>query len=282
MMIDFHTHTFPDAIAGRVLAQLASASGTAPATDGTVSGLLSSMQDAAVTYSVSLPVMTSVEQVTSVNGSMLRKKDELIANGIIPFGGMHPDFADYRSEIRRLADAGVRGIKLHPAYQRVSIDDIRMKRILACASEFGLITLIHAGIDIGLYDRNYSSVSQILTVIKEVQPQRFVLAHMGGWDCWEEVESDLAGAPVWLDTAFTIGPLDPYPDAAPGPYSHVTLDDEAFLRIVRKHGADRVLFATDSPWQPQKRYVERMQGIGLTPEEYELIMYKNAKELLKL
>lgn len=280
MIIDFHTHTFPEAISGRVLQKLGKASGILPATNGTVPGLSASMKEAGVTYSINLPVMTTTGQVTAVNGNLIKNKEAMEADGILTFGGMHPDFEDYRNELRRLANAGIKGIKLHPAYQKVELDDIRMKRIISCASELGLITLIHAGIDVGLYDHNYSSVAQILAVLKEVQPERFVLAHMGNWACWDEVESDLAGAPLWMDTAFSIGPLDPYPDVPAGPYSHVVLADDAFLRIARKHGTDRILFATDSPWQPQKRYIERFSSIGLTGKEQRQIFFENAAKLL--
>lgn len=282
MIIDFHTHTFPESISKRVLEKLGKAAGVLPATNGTTSGLAASMKEARITYSVNLPVMTSIEQVSSVNTNLLREKEALEANGILTFGGMHPDYENYRDELCRLVRAGIKGIKLHPAYQRVDLDDIRMKRVIACASELGLITLIHAGIDIGLYDHNYSSVTQILAVIKEVQPEKFVLAHMGNWACWKEVESDLAGASVFLDTAFSIGPLDAYPDVPARPYSHVVLEDETFLRIARKHGTERILFATDSPWQPQKRYVKRFSEIGLTREEQGQILGENAEKLLGL
>lgn len=282
MIIDFHTHTFPETIAGRVLEKLGKAAGVLPATNGTIPGLAASMKEAGITCCVNLPVMTSTGQVSSVNASLLREKEKLEADGILTFGGMHPDYENYKDELRHLASAGIQGIKLHPAYQKVDLDDIRMKRIIACASELGLITLVHAGIDVGLYDHNYSSVAQILTVLKEVQPEKFVLAHMGNWACWNEVESDLAGAPVFLDTAFSIGPLDAYPDVPAGPYSHVVLEDEDFLRIARKHGTKRILFATDSPWQPQKRYVERFCGIGLTEDEKKQILGENAGKLLGL
>lgn len=282
MIIDFHTHTFPESISKRVLEKLGKAAGVLPATNGAASGLAASMKEAGITYSVNLPVMTSIEQVSAVNNNLLNQKETLLADGILTFGGMHPDYENYRDELHRLVRAGIKGIKLHPAYQKVDLDDIRMKRVIACASELGLITLIHAGIDIGLYDHNYSSVAQILAVIKEVQPEKFVLAHMGNWACWDEVESDLAGAPVSLDTAFSIGPLDAYPDVLAGPYSRVVLEDKAFLRIARKHGTERILFATDSPWQPQKRYVKRFSEIGLTKEEQERILGENARKLLGL
>lgn len=282
MIIDFHTHTFPETIAKQVLEKLGKAAGVLPATNGAASGLAASMKEAGITYSINLPVMTKATQVSSVNQSLLREKEAREAEGILTFGGMHPDYEDYKNELRSLARSGILGIKLHPAYQKVDLDDIRMKRIIACASELGLVTLIHAGIDIGLYDHNYSSVAQILAVLKEVQPEKFVLAHMGNWACWDEVESDLAGAPVFLDTAFSIGPLDAYPDVPAGPYSRVVLGDEVFLRIARKHGVEQILFATDSPWQPQNRYVERFSGIGLTEEEKKQILGENARKLLGL
>ncbi|MDE7324820.1 MAG: amidohydrolase family protein [Lachnospiraceae bacterium] len=281
-MIDFHVHTFPETISGRVLEKLGKAAGVMPATNGTAQGLSVSMKEAGVTYSVNLPVMTSTEQVLSVNNSLLQSKETWESMGILTFGGMHPDFSDYRGELHRLKESGILGIKLHPAYQRVDLDDIRMKRIIACASELGLITLIHAGIDIGLYEHNYSSVAQILSVLKEVRPEKFVLAHMGNWARWEEVERDLAGAPLFMDTAFSIGPLDAYPNAPSNPYSNIVLEDGAFLRIVKKHGTDRILFATDSPWQPQKRYVERFLNIGLTESEQRMVLGENAAKLLGL
>lgn len=282
MIIDFHAHTFPETISERVLDNLGRAAGVMPATNGTVKGLSESMKEAGITYSINLPVMTNIGQVIPVNNGLLKDMETFISMGVLTFGGMHPDFSDYRGELCRLKNAGIKGIKLHPAYQMVDLDDIRMKRIISCASELGLITLIHAGIDISIYEHNYSSVAQILSVLKEVQPEKFVLAHMGNWARWEEVERDLAGAPVFMDTAFSIGPLDSYPAAPSNPYCRVVLPDKTFLRIARKHGTDRILFATDSPWQPQKRYVERFQNIGLTKTEQEQILWENAAKILGL
>ena len=156
-------------------------SGIEPGTNGAPSGLAASMKEAGIDYSVNLPVMTSVKQAGSVNEKMIQAKEELEKEGILTFGGLHPDMENYREELKKLADAGISGIKLHPAYQAVDVDDIRMERIIDAASELGLIVLIHAGIDIGIYDRNYASVAQILNVIRDVQPEKFVLAHMGGW-----------------------------------------------------------------------------------------------------
>ncbi len=280
MIIDFHTHTFPKKVSAGVVEKLAAVSCSAPFTDGSAEDLAASMKKAGVGRSVNLPVMTYAGQTEKVNSSLIAQKDELQAQGIITFGGIHPDYENFRGELKRLKDAGIPGIKLHPAYQGVDFDDPRVMRILDCASELGMIIVTHAGIDIGIYDHDYCSVAQILHVLKEVRPEKLVLAHMGGWACWDAVERDLAGAPVWLDTAFSIGPVTPWPKADRPPYRSMNLSDEAFMRLARKHGVDRVLFATDSPWEDQADYIGRMERMPLTDDEKKAVFCGNAAALL--
>lgn len=280
MIIDFHTHTFPGKISSKVVRKLGMAAHIRAYTDGSMEGLTASMALAGADYSVNLPVMTSPEQVEKINSSMIQHRESLLSQGIIAFGGMHPDYPDYKKEIRRLRENHIAGIKIHPAYQNINLDDIRMLRIIDCASEEGLITLTHAGMDIGIYDRNYCSVAHILKVIDEVHPEKFVLAHMGNWDCWQEVEQDLAGAPVWLDTAFSIGPIAKNPATDETPYEEMNLTDEDFIRLCRKHGTDHILFATDSPWQDQADYISRIKSMSFTDTEKEHIFSGNAVALL--
>ena len=280
MIIDFHTHTFPEKISSRVVKKLGITAHIKAYTDGSIENLAASMKKAGVSYSVNLPVMTSPEQVEKINSSMIEDREALLARGIIAFGGLHPDYTDYKKEIRRLREHHIAGIKLHPAYQNINLDDIRMLRIIDCASEEGLIVLTHAGIDIGIYDRNYCSVAHILKVIDEVHPEKFVLAHMGNWDCWQDVERDLAGAPVWLDTAFSIGPIAKNPATDEPPYEEMNLRDEDFIRLCRRHGTDRILFATDSPWQDQADYIGRIKAMDFSAAEKEQIFGGNAVALL--
>lgn len=282
MIIDFHVHTFPAEISEKVLMKLSKASHTKYFTNGSRQNLLSSMNDASVTYSVNLPVMTRVDQVEKINHTLISEREKLFEQGIITFGGMHPDYMDYKAELKRLKENGIKGIKIHPAYQNTDLDDTRFLRIIDYASGLGLIVLTHAGIDIGIYDHNYASVSHILHVLDTVHPDKFVLAHMGNWACWKEVEQDLAGADVWFDTAFAIGPVT-QDDAKSGtPYIACNLSDEQFVRIVRKHGTDKILFATDSPWEGQKDYIERMERMPLSIQEKKKIFSENAVRLLQL
>ena len=59
-------------------------------------------------------------------------------------------------------------------------------------------------------------------------------------------------------------------------------DGEHLRRIIEKWGSERVLFATDSPWFPQKAGIDALYSAGLSAEAYENIFHRNAERLLKL
>ena len=90
--------------------------------------------------------MTSAEQVEKVNSALIAQKETLMEQGILTFGGMHPEYENFKNELIRLRQHHVPGIKIHPAYQNTDIDDSKMMRIIDFASEQGLIVLTHAGI----------------------------------------------------------------------------------------------------------------------------------------
>lgn len=282
MIIDVHTHTFPDKIAQKVVNSLAREACTKPFSDGSMAGLLEGMKRSGVDYSVNLPVMTSPEQVEKINGQFMEAREQLLQQGIICFGGMHPEYEQVRQELTRLKNAGIQGIKLHPAYQKLDLNHPKMMKIIDIACDLDMIVITHAGIDIGIYDHDYASVKHVLQVLDEVHPTKLVLAHMGGWGCWEDVERNLAGAPVYFDTAFSIGPIEPLPGWEKAPISDHNLTVEDFARIARKHGTEKILFATDSPWQEQTDAVALVNEAPLTPEEKEQIFYQNASRLLNM
>ena len=193
MIIDFHTHTFPEELAGRAIGKLAASSRARNHLDGTAGALRASMREAGVDYSVLLPVVTRTGQQGDINRAAIETNRHSGETGLISFGGIHPENEDYREILRFLAENGVKGIKIHPVFQRVPIDDIRYLRIIECADENDMIVITHAGYDIGFPGEDFSSVERIRRMLDAVKPRKFVLAHMGGWDCWEEVEEHIVG-----------------------------------------------------------------------------------------
>ena len=127
---------------------------------------------------------------------------------------------------------------------------------------------VHAGEDVGLPETVHCTPDRILNLWKHIQPEKLILAHMGGWKMWDEVEDKLMGLPFYLDTAVVLNPIFP-----------VKLENEQFVRMVRKHGADRILFGTDSPWYDQTKAVNDFNNTDLTQEEKDKIFGKNANDL---
>lgn len=263
MIIDFHTHIFPDKIAARSIEALSKVSGVQAATDGTLNGLLASMDRSGVDLSVIMPVVTKPSQFESVN-TFAAKVNEQYAGRLLSFGGIHPDSEDYKVELNRIKELGLSGIKLHPDYQGVMIDDVRYMNIMEYADALGLVIMVHAGIDIGLPEPVHCPPDKARKVLDAIKPQKLVLAHMGGWKQWEEVYEYLAGEPVYLDTAFSFD----------------YMSQDMFMNLYEKHDKDKILFATDSPWSDAGRDIEAINSMPITAEEKETIFSGNAKKLL--
>lgn len=130
-MIDFHTHIFPDKIADKSIPHLAEVCKTIPFTDGKSEGLLMSTEEAKLECSIVLPVVTAPKQFDSIH----RFAMQFMEGKLISFGGIHPECDDYKEKLRWIKEQGFKGIKLHPDYQGTYFNDIRYKRIIACASE---------------------------------------------------------------------------------------------------------------------------------------------------
>ena len=280
MVIDFHTHTFPDAIAASTLQKLSGVSHSRPFTDGTAAGLRASMAAAGVDLSVVLPVATSPRQVRHINVSAARNNERAAETGLFSFGCIHPDCENWREELDRIAAWGLKGVKVHPVYQGVDLDDPRYLRILTRAGELGLVVVTHSGVDIGYPAASHCRPDQIRRAVEQAGPVKLVAAHMGGWKQWREAAELLADTPVYLDTSFSTGFIAPLDDGYYAPEDLRLLQEEAFVQMVRLFGAQRILFGTDSPWSGQRESVERLRALPLTQEEKEAILGGNAQRLL--
>lgn len=277
MIIDVHTHTFPDKIAAAAIDKLKHAGRIVPFSNGTVQGLKDSMRRADIDYSMVLPVATNPTKVRSMNDvSIAMMEDEQL----IYFGCMHPDCEYWHEELDRIAKAGLKGIKIHPVYQDVDMDDERFVRILTRAGELGLTVITHAGDDIGFPGVRRCHPEMIVRALRKAGPVQLILAHMGGWKNWRDVERLLPQENVLIDTAFALGELTPLNEGDYTEEERKLLSQEEFCRIVRAFGSERVLFGTDSPWADQKKSVADILALKLTNEEKENILWRNAKKIL--
>lgn len=281
MIIDFHTHIFPDRIAPATMEKLCSASHTRPFSDGTADGLCASMKQAGIDLSVVMPVATNPHQVAHVNEASARLNEQ--GNGLVSFACIHPDCENWAQELAHIADMSFAGIKLHPIYQGMNIDDVRFVRILARAGELGLAVMTHAGKDIGFPGEDNCTPEMLRRAVLQAGPVQLVAAHMGGWHNWERVGENLADLPtVALDTAYVLGLVRPDPVDYYSEQERVMLSDGAFVDMVRAFGSKRIYFGTDSPWRGQKEELDYICTLPLTQEEKDDILGGNAQRLLKL
>ena len=276
MIVDFHTHTFPPAIAEAALAKLSAAGHSRAFTGGTPADLAASMQKAGIDRAVVLPVATNPLKVAKMNDISIAETEK---NGLIYFGCMHPDSENALEEVDRMAKMGLKGFKIHPVYQGVDINDPRFLRILDRAGERNLCVVMHAGDDIGFPGVVRCSPEMTADALKQAGCPKLIPAHMGGWKNWERVADALADSGVYLDTSFSLGEI-PAVDGFYSPEGKKLLEVEEFCALVRAFGAERILFGTDSPWTDQRESLEALRALPLTPSEQSAILGGNAQRLL--
>lgn len=263
-MIDFHAHAFPDKLAPIAIEKLSFKSGgLIPYTDGTVSGLISSMRKNNIDVSVVMSISTNESQQTKVNDFAAS-----VNNGIdlFAFGSVYPDTPNVMDELERIKSLGLLGVKFHPDYQGFFADDDKMKPIYKKISSLGLITLFHAGYDYG-YPPPYGATPERMKKALSWFDSPVIAAHWGGLCCFEGVLEQLCGIEnLYIDTSFGYGMLPKF----------------FAQEILEKQGTDKILFGTDTPWHNKEMEMRLLTSLELTEIEMQNITHNNAKKLLMI
>jgi hypothetical protein len=260
MIVDFHTHAFPDDLAEKALNNLAYKSQILPSYDGTISGLIKSMDEAGIEKSVICNIATKPTQTENI----LKWCVKIKSDRIIPFASIHPD--NNKDIVGKIKKAGIRGIKLHPMYQDFFADDEKMFPIYEEIEKNNLILIFHSGFDIAFPTDERASVERILKVGRKFPQIRIVASHTGGWKMWDEVLRTLAGENVWIEISMTLKYIE---------------NIEIFHEILAKHSPDKILFGTDAPWGSQKEDVEAVKKLAISENLRGKIFYLNAELLLE-
>ncbi|OGV39622.1 MAG: hypothetical protein A2020_02850 [Lentisphaerae bacterium GWF2_45_14] len=262
-IIDFHTHYFPDKIVERAMSSLSNTSGLKPFSDGTLAGLVSTMKIAGIEFALNLPLATNAESTMGLNAWAAKSNNA----PVFTLGSIHPDCQDADNIADFVKRSGLRGIKMHPEYQRFNVLEKRLEKIWESCINHELFVVIHAGADIAFKPPFMSCPEDFAELYLRYPKLNMVIAHCGSWGMWEAAEKSLAGrVPFYLDLSFTPG----------------MLDDDSLMRMIKTHGADRIIFGTDSPWREQKEEVRKVNALPLSGKEKSLIFFENAAKLLDI
>ena len=266
MLIDFHTHVFPEKIAARSLEVLKEGilkcEGVCAETftDGTIDGIKNSMTKTGVDLSVTMPIATKPSQTESINAFA----KTVFSEKTVSFATLHPQNENADNILETVAKDGFKGIKLHPEFQQTYVDSTEMINIFKKAEQLGLYTVIHSGADIGLEPPVHCTPDRLKNVLEYVSGKYIIAAHLGAFRMWDDVEKYLVGTEVSFDTAFINGYINP----------------QQYKRIIKNHGADKILFGSDLPWENPVDTLNGLKSLSLDDEEFEKITHKNAEKIL--
>ena len=187
MLVDVHSHDFPDAIAPRAMAGMCRETEGVlwPAGDGTLANHLDYMECSGVDRAVSCPIATKPSQFEVIFRRALAIRDgvfgERARRMIVPFASVHPDDPDVKAHLKAIADVGIKGVKFHSYYQNFSLVEDRAIKMFRMIADLGLVVQCHAGGDVSWKDTlGMCSPAEIAALMKECPGLKFIAAHLGG------------------------------------------------------------------------------------------------------
>ncbi len=257
---DAHAHIYPHKIAGKASAAIGDFYDITMDLVGCSDELLENGGKAGTDKYLVCSVATKPEQVASIN-DFIRKKCEHHPE-YVGLGAFHRDLDDYERHVEDIVDAGLRGIKLHPDFQKFFIDDEKMIALYKLCAERKLPVLFHTGDE--RYD--FSSPERLLRAKDKVPDLICIAAHFGGYSVWERAFSSLRGQDVYFDTSSTLDFISP----------------EWAVEMIEGYGADRMMYGTDFPmWDPSEE-LGRFLSLDLDDGKRKMILWDNFAGLFGL
>lgn len=267
MIIDAHTHIYPDPVAQKAIRTVISnINGRLNAhTAGTYESLMDSMDAAGVDISVVLPVATNPGQGIGILQWIKTLAPR--SRRIVFFGSVHPEDSGYRDCIRQMKEFGLQGLKFHPGYQGFAVNSKAAYEVYEEALKHDMVLYFHSGYDPSLPGCDFTSIERCAALLQDFRGAKIVLAHGGGYGEWDKVVELLGGKECYFDVAFVLESME---------------QDKSARELMRQY-EDYFLFGSDSPWREQKRYVEAIRNsTTLTQEQKDKLFFRNVQKLIRL
>lgn len=274
MIVDTHTHVFPEHAAARVLAGLIKSGssqlpGIVPSGDGTLADLLRQMAAAGIDRAATCPIATKPSQQTylvkALEDLTSGALGEAAREHIIPVGSVHPADPELAKHLAEQQAAGAKAIKVHSYFQEADLDSPEMMNVLKACCDAGLPVIAHTGHDLSFGMTDRASPAMIRRVMAALPELQLVCAHCAGLNNPEALEL-LLGQEIYVDVSF----------------QKVAGHQALVERFVREHPAEYILFASDWPWSSPAEDLAWIRGLGLDAMRESALLGGNAQRLLKL
>lgn len=257
---DAHTHIYPQKIAEKATENVGRFYDLAMDTVGLPQTLYEKGGAAGIDRFLVCSVATKVEQVDSINRFIAEECTQYPA--FVGLGAWHPDISDIDGTLDRIQALGLRGIKLHPDFQRFNIDDENMLAVYAACTRRGLPVLLHMG-----DARTDFSTPRRLANVLERQPDFLcIAAHLGGYQRWAEAKALLHGRNVYVDTSSSL----------------FLLGREEARDSIAHFGVEKTMFGTDFPMWAAEEELKRFFALGYGEADNRKILFDNFAKLFAL
>lgn len=258
-IFDSHCHIYPERIAAKAVKGTDNFYGVESFANGTTAELIEHGTRAGTDKFLVHSVATTAKQVRSIN-EFIASSVEASGGKFIGFGTLYPESDDIAGDFDHLVRLGLRGIKIHPDIQHFKIDHAGYLKMYELAEREGIVVLMHTGDD--RYD--FSNPNRLVPVLKIFTGLTVIGAHFGGYSIWEEASRELSGFEnLYVDSSSSL------------PY----ISKELAAQMIRRYGADHVLYGTDFPmWSPEKS-IDDFFALGLSDDENRSILWGNAERL---
>lgn len=260
--IDSHCHIYPDTIVEKAVEAIEGFYDYRyKGFDGKTSTMIENGKSVGVEHFVVFSVATTPHQVHSINSfiaDMVKKSDGLFTG----LGALHP-YSDRLSEdFEELCSLDLKGVKLHPDFQKIPIDAPECQEIYRLCS--GKIpVLLHTGD----YRYDFSNPDRMRKMLERFPECTFIGAHFGGWSVWDEAEKLLSSyGNFYVDTSSS--------------FSDITIERAA--QLIEAYTPERVLFGTDYPLGDSKQEIEKLKQAVIDEANLEKILFSNAAKLFKI
>ena len=260
-IIDAHCHIYPEKIAEKAVHGTDTFYDIVSKRKGTAKDLIDEKQSSGVDKFIVQSVATTPRQVKSIN-EFVAKEVELFGDFLIGLGTLHQDSETMKEDVLHLVELGLKGVKLHPDIQNFKIDEERYFEIYELCEKHNLPILMHTGD----YRYDNSNPNRLIPVLETFKNLTIIGAHFGGWSMYDSASKQLSK----YDNLLV--------DCSSAFYS---LEKSDAKKIIRRYGADKVLFGSDYPMWDAGEELEYFFSLNLSKEENEKILSLNAKKLFK-